>query len=107
MTPETRFGLLDLHTGTSPAIAQTHGSMSTVLIKNLTLSVDDQVLATVRQHAAETETSVNAMVREFLQGVADKKDRARRARQRIRELSEDSQGRVGERTWSRDELHAR
>ncbi|MCG8456441.1 MAG: ribbon-helix-helix protein, CopG family [Holophagales bacterium] len=76
-------------------------------MKNLTLSVDDQVLATVRRHAAEAGTSVNAMVREFLQGIADKEDRARRARQRIRELSEGSRARVGERVWSRDELHAR
>ncbi|MDZ7791403.1 MAG: DUF6364 family protein [Xanthomonadales bacterium] len=74
-------------------------------MKNITLSVDEAVLAAVRRIAAEQNTSVNAMVREHLQRVANHADRASRARKRIRELSEASEARIGSAHWSRDELH--
>ncbi len=76
-------------------------------MKNVTLSVEDDVLSKVRKYAAERDTSVNALVREFLTAIAEREDRAKKARQRIRELSDDSSARIGSRSWSRDELHAR
>jgi predicted HicB family RNase H-like nuclease len=48
-------------------------------MKNITLRVDDDVLAAVRIHAAERNSSVNALVREYLTGVAAHRDRARLA----------------------------
>lgn len=74
-------------------------------MKNLTLSIDETVLATARRYALEHDSSVNAMVREFLAGIAEREDRARQARKRLRELSEQSSGRIGSATWTRDELH--
>lgn len=76
-------------------------------MKNVTLSIEEGVLARVRRYAAERETSLNALVREFLKSLAEKEDRARRARTRIRELSRRSAARVGERSWTRDDLHER
>ncbi|MBZ5499991.1 MAG: DUF6364 family protein [Acidobacteriia bacterium] len=76
-------------------------------MKNITLSIDEQVLATVRRYAAERESSVNGLVREFLTGIAKSEDRARAARRRIRELSKKSKGRIGSLSWKRESLHDR
>jgi hypothetical protein len=76
-------------------------------MKNITLSVDDEVLAAVRRHAAERNSTVNALVREYLTTLAQHQDRARRARVRLRQLSKQSQGRLGKKTWTREDLHDR
>jgi hypothetical protein len=76
-------------------------------MKNITLSVDEKVLAAVRRYAAERDSSVNGLVREFLGRIADSSDRARNARLRIAELSSRSPARIGAVTWKRDELHDR
>ena len=76
-------------------------------MRNITLSVDDDVLAAVRRHAAEHDSSVNALVREYLTNLAGHQDRARRARARLRQLSKQSQGRLGEKAWNREDLHER
>lgn len=76
-------------------------------MKNITLSIDEKVLATVRRYATEHNSSVNRLVREFLTGIAEREDRARQARQRIRKLSNRSKGRLGSKSWDREELHER
>jgi ribbon-helix-helix CopG family protein len=76
-------------------------------MKNITLSVDEDVLAIVRRHAAERNSTVNALVREFLAGLAAHEDRAKRARARLQRMSEQSQGRLGKKTWTREDLHER
>jgi hypothetical protein len=78
-----------------------------VYVRNITLSVDEHVLAAVRRLAAERDSSVNALVREYLANLAAHEDRARRARARLRQLSNQSRGRLGRKTWSREELHDR
>ena len=76
-------------------------------MKNITLSVDEQILAAVRRHAAERNSTVNALVREYLTSLAQHQNRARRARARLRQLSNQSQGRLGNKTWNREDLHDR
>lgn len=76
-------------------------------MKNITLSIDEKVLAEVRRYAGEHNASVNRLVREFLTGIAQRQDRAHQARRRIRELSDDTTARIGSKSWSRDELHER
>ena len=76
-------------------------------MRNITLSVDDDILAAVRRHAAERNSSVNALVREYLTNLAAHEDRANRARARLRQLSRQSQGRLGKKTWAREDLHDR
>jgi hypothetical protein len=72
-----------------------------VFLKNVTLSVDDEVLAAVRQYAAERNSSVNALVREFPNNLAEHWNRASHARTRLRQLSRQSQGQLGKRMWTR------
>jgi hypothetical protein len=76
-------------------------------MRNITLSVDEEVLAAVRRHAAEHNSTVNALVREYLTNLAHHQDRARKARARMRELSKNSEGRLGKKTWDREVLHDR
>ena len=88
-------------------IDEIHSLTYTVLMKNITLSVNEKVLAAVRRVAADNDTTVNAIVREHLTALAEHADRAALARKRIRELSEASEARMGSAKWSRDELHDR
>ena len=76
-------------------------------MKNITLSVDDDVLATARRYAAEHDSTVNGLVRDYLTRLARYDDRAASARRRIRELSEQSAAKIGGKTWHRDSLHER
>jgi len=76
-------------------------------MKNITLSVDEKILSAVRQHAAAHSTSVNQLVRDYLTGIAQREDRARKARKRIRSLSNRSGARIGRASWTREELHER
>ena len=76
-------------------------------MKNITLAVDEDVLAAVRQYAAERNSTVNSLVRDYLTNLATHNDRVRRARERLRELSAESQGSLGPKVWSRDGLHDR
>ena len=76
-------------------------------MRNITLSVDEGVIRTVRLYAAERDSTVNALVREFLTELANREDRIRKARRRIAELSERSTARIGSRAWTREELHER
>jgi uncharacterized membrane protein YccC len=81
-------------------------------MKKITFSVDEKVLCAVRRIAAEQDQSVNALVRDYLTGLAQRQDqtrqdRPRQARRRLRKLSERSKARIGSASWRRDELHAR
>ena len=84
-----------------------HRAPYTVLMAEITLSVDDTVLLAVRRYAAEKNSSVNALVRDYLSNLAIQEDRVSRARARLKELAVRSDGRLGRKTWSRDDLHGR
>ncbi|MBN9307161.1 MAG: hypothetical protein BGO82_07500 [Devosia sp. 67-54] len=75
------------------------------MTKNITLAVDEDVLDKVRVVAAEKKTTVNALVRNYLAGLATADNRAERARQRLLELIDRSQAEMGPVTWTKDELH--
>lgn len=75
---------------------------------NLTLTIDERLLRAARIRALEQGTSVNALVRDYLEHFAGET----RANEAIAGFldrstrSAASSGREG-RTWTRDELHAR
>lgn len=75
---------------------------------NLTLTIDDELLKRARMRALERNTSVNALVREYLQGLAGENpaDEGIRAFLDIAQRGGASSG-AGGRSWTRDELHAR
>jgi len=76
-------------------------------MKNITLSVDEKVLSAVRQHAASHSTSVNQLVRDYIAEVAQRENRARTARRRLRALSNRSAAKIGRASWTREQLHER
>jgi hypothetical protein len=67
-------------------------------VKNITLSVEEKVLASLRRLAAERNSSVSALVRDYLTKLAAHGTRADRARERLRQLSEESAARLGKKT---------
>ncbi len=76
-----------------------------MLVKNITLSVDEKVLADARRYAASRESSVNALVRDFLKSISERENRAQIARERLLELGLRSNARIGVKNWDRDSLH--
>ena len=76
-------------------------------MKNVTITVDDSTLREARRIAAERSTSLNALIREFLERLTRRESQARAARLRIADLCRDSGAEVGELRWTRDELHER
>ena len=76
-------------------------------MKNVTIALNDSLLREARRIAADRSTTLNAMIREFLQELADCESQTARARKRIVELCRASQAEVGPKTWTRDDLHER
>lgn len=76
-------------------------------MKNITLAIEDAVLQEVRVYAAKRNTSVNGLVRDFLQGIAAQEDKVAGARRRLAELVDKSTLEVGPRGWNRDDLYDR
>jgi hypothetical protein len=75
-------------------------------MKNITLAVDEDVLDRVRVIAAERKTTVNALVREYLEKVASEQDRRAETRRRLRELMDKSEARLGpDYKWNREEIY--
>lgn len=77
--------------------------------QNITLSLPRGLLKRVKRVAADRDTSVSALMTEALERVADEDRRYSAARKRALAAlkSARSLGTHGQRTWSRDELHAR
>ena len=76
-------------------------------MKNITMRVDEDVLTQARKVATEQSTSVNALVREFLEDLSRRESRKQSARREILELCQQSNAVVGGRTWKRDDLYER
>jgi hypothetical protein len=73
---------------------------------NLTLTIDEDVLRRARIRAIEQKTSVNAVVREFLESYAGIDD-AERALAEFIELAKKSTASSGPegRTWTREDIY--
>ena len=76
-------------------------------MKNVTIALDETTLRVARRIAAERSTSLNALIREFLERLTLRESQSRTARRRIAELCRASKAEVGERSWTRDDLHER
>jgi hypothetical protein len=74
-------------------------------MKNITLAIDEEVLRGARRYAAEHDTTVNALVREYLTRLVDFEEKAAKARQRLAELSEQSEARMGSWKWNREDAY--
>jgi hypothetical protein len=76
-------------------------------MKKITLAVDERVLAKVRRYAANRNTTVNALVRQELERIANNNDRVARAMHELRKMSDRSNASIGPITWMRPDLHER
>ena len=76
-------------------------------MKNVTIALDEALIREVRRIAAERSTTLNAMIRGFLEELAERESSAVKARRRIVELCRDTKAEIEPRTWTRDELHER
>lgn len=75
--------------------------------QNVTLVIDEDLLLSARKVALDQRTSVNQLVREYLTALVEDPGRRRLARARLKRTFAQGLVRVGERTWSRDDLHER
>ena len=74
---------------------------------NLTITVDESALKRARIRALEEGTSVNALLRDFLESYAGVSRERQHAIDEILLLSQKSTSRRGGATWSREELYER
>ncbi len=74
---------------------------------NLTISVEGELLKRARIRALQENTSVNAILREFLESYAGGAQRRDRALEDLLLLSRTSKSARGDGQWTRDALHER
>ncbi len=72
---------------------------------NLTLAIDEDLLRRARIRALQRGTSVNAVLREFLEEFVQGRPSRDRAIDDLLALSARARSRRGRRRWTRDELH--
>lgn len=72
---------------------------------NLTITLSDDLLKKARIRALEQGTSVNALIREFLEDYAGVESARQQAVSDLLRLARESRARRGGRRWTRDELH--
>lgn len=76
--------------------------------KNITLSMPEEVVRRAKVLAAERDTSVSALVGELLTSLTSPVEDYAEAWQREESLMATGLGlRIGDITWSRDEIHTR
>jgi hypothetical protein len=75
---------------------------------NVTLSVDEEIVKKVRKIAMDRDTTLTAMVRDYLTSVAnsDSVDRKEQVARLMRSVERSSRH-MGPRTWTRDDLYDR
>jgi hypothetical protein len=74
---------------------------------NLTISIEDEVLKQARLRALAEGTSVNALVREYLERFTAVNTRRQTAAEKILAVSAQASSRRGLASWTREDLHAR
>jgi hypothetical protein len=75
--------------------------------RNLTLTLDEDLLRAARKVAIDRNTSVNQMVRDYLERVVRETDQRQTALVRLDEIFRTERIEVGRRTWKRQDLHER
>ncbi len=74
---------------------------------NLTITIDEDTLQRARLRALEQGTSVNAVLREYLESFAGARSARQAAVDALLDMSSHASSRRGDRSWTRDELHER
>lgn len=74
---------------------------------DLTISLDEDLLRRARHRAMEEGTTVEVLIRRYLESFTGVAETRRLAVEKLQALSESADGRRGGRSWTRDELHQR
>ncbi len=73
---------------------------------NITLKIDDDVIKKVRKIAIDKNTTMTAMIRTFLQSVAERETPARKRKIALLEQNFNKLGRdMGRHAWTREDLY--
>jgi antitoxin component of RelBE/YafQ-DinJ toxin-antitoxin module len=75
--------------------------------KNLTLSLDEDLLHQARMVCQKRKTTLTQVIREFLEKLAYQDEEHKEAWRFIQEKMQERPIRVGTKTWTREELHER
>jgi hypothetical protein len=75
--------------------------------KNLTLTLDENLLRAARKVALDRNSSVNQLVREYLDRLVREQDQRANAMANLEEIFQTTRVRVGRRNWTREDLHER
>jgi len=76
-------------------------------MSNLTISIDEEVLKLARIKALKQGTSVNAVLRDYLESYSGSRQIQEDSIKDLLTLSQNAQSRSNGKKWSRDELHTR
>ncbi len=77
---------------------------------NITLSLNEDLVKRVRKIAVDRDTTLTGLVRDYLENLATEdaaSGRKRREREALERSFERFRLKVGKRTWTREDLHAR
>ncbi len=75
---------------------------------NITMSIDGVLLKRARKIAIDKDTSLTGLIRDFLVELVEKEEVLKEmAASELESLFTKSQAVVGDKTWTRDELHVR
>lgn len=74
---------------------------------NLTITINEEALKKARMRALEQGTSINALLREYLESYAGVRGEQQKAVREIIALSCASKSRRGQRKWNREDLYER
>lgn len=75
--------------------------------QNVTLTLDGDLLRLARKLALDRNTSVNQLVREFLEHLVQEQGRRQAAQADIEDMFRTTRVEVGRRNWTRHDLHER
>ena len=90
--------------GVSFSRGNTHNTCYTDYVANLTLTIDDDLLKRARMTALRRDTSVNALVREFLTDIAAE-DQQQEAVRALLESARRNPGNSRGWKWNREEIY--
>ena len=75
------------------------------MAKNITLAIDEDLLDKVRVLAAMKRTSVNALVRDYLEHLVESEKGKDEAREELLRLMDESDGRIGDWRPNREDAY--
>jgi Family of unknown function (DUF6364) len=73
--------------------------------KNLTLTIDEELLRSARKAALDRNTSVNQLVREYLESLTRQEERQEKALAEMREMFRTSEFKSHPVKWKREDLY--